>query len=232
MTPEAAHTYAREHGVSGPFYRFIRALATLILRGWFRFRVLGREHIPDAGPVIIAPNHKNFLDPFFVGIATRRRVQYMAKAELIEGVGGGLLVRLGAFPVRRGEADATALDTARAILAAGGVVVLFPEGTRVEEVDAIGSPAMAPAGSRSKPEPRSCRQRSRGTAHSMARRAAEGQTRAGRVPGAGAARPRPLTRSGLTELIDDPRLAGLSRRLPGRVGRRRDPARQPHHHRG
>ena len=119
MTPEAAHTYAREHGVSGPFYRFIRALATLILRGWFRFRVLGREHIPDAGPVIIAPNHKNFLDPFFVGIATRRRVQYMAKAELIEGVGGGLLVRLGAFPVRRGEADATALDTARAILAAG-----------------------------------------------------------------------------------------------------------------
>ena len=140
MTPEAAHTYAREHGVSGPFYRFIRALATLILRGWFRFRVLGREHIPDAGPVIIAPNHKNFLDPFFVGIATRRRVQYMAKAELIEGVGGGLLVRLGAFPVRRGEADATALDTARAILAAGGVVVLFPEGTRVEEVDALGSP--------------------------------------------------------------------------------------------
>ena len=140
MTPEAAHTYAREHGVSGPFYRFIRALATLILRGWFRFRVLGREHIPDAGPVIIAPNHKNFLDPFFVGIATRRRVQYMAKAELIEGVGGGLLVRLGAFPVRRGEADANALDTARAILAAGGVVVLFPEGTRVEEVDALGSP--------------------------------------------------------------------------------------------
>ena len=118
MTPEAAHTYAREHGVSGPFYRFIRALATLILRGWFRFRVLGREHIPDEGPVIIAPNHKNFLDPFFVGIATRRRVQYMAKA----------------------EADADAFDTARAILAAGGVVVLFPEGTRVEEVDALGSP--------------------------------------------------------------------------------------------
>ena len=140
MTEQAAHIYAREHGASGPFYRFVRALATLVLRGWFRFRVSGREHIPEEGPAIIAPNHKNFLDPFFVGLATRRRVQYMAKVELIEGFGGGLLVRLGAFPVRRGEADAEAIETAREILRSGGVVVMFPEGTRVEEVDALGSP--------------------------------------------------------------------------------------------
>lgn len=142
MPPEqpAAHAYARETGVSGPLYVFVRGLATLVLRGWFRFRVSGRENVPDEGPAIIAPNHKNFLDPFFVGLATRRRVRYMAKAELLEGFGGGILMRLGAFPVRRGEADAEALVTARAILADGGVVVLFPEGTRVEEVDALGSP--------------------------------------------------------------------------------------------
>ncbi len=140
MSEDAAHTYAREQGVSGPLYRVVRALATVVLRGWFRFRVSGREHIPQDGPAIIAPNHKNFLDPFFIGLATRRRVRYMAKAELLEGFGGGMLVRLGAFPVRRGSADGEALDTARAILAGGGVVVLFPEGTRVEEVDALGSP--------------------------------------------------------------------------------------------
>jgi 1-acyl-sn-glycerol-3-phosphate acyltransferase len=49
-------------------------------------------------------------------------------------------VRLGAFPVRRGEADAEALETTREILRTGGVVVMFPEGTRVENVDALGSP--------------------------------------------------------------------------------------------
>jgi 1-acyl-sn-glycerol-3-phosphate acyltransferase len=140
MSEESAHTYARETGFSGPLYRIVRTLAAVVLRGWFRFRVSGREHIPDDGPAIIAPNHKNFLDPFFVGLATRRRVQYMAKSELIDGFGGGLLVRLGAFPVRRGEADADAIETAREILRGGGVVVMFPEGTRVEEVDALGSP--------------------------------------------------------------------------------------------
>jgi len=103
-------------------------------------RVAGADRIPTQGPAIIAPNHKNFLDSFFVGIATRRHVRYMAKAGLLKGPSGWLLLRLGAFPVRRGERDAEALDTARAILADGGLVVLFPEGTRVEEPDALGSP--------------------------------------------------------------------------------------------
>jgi 1-acyl-sn-glycerol-3-phosphate acyltransferase len=101
---------------------------------------VGADRIPAHGPAIIAPNHKNFLDPFFVGIAAGRHVRYMAKAGLLKGPLGWLLVRLGAFPVRRGEADRDAVDTARAILADGGVVVLFPEGTRVAEADALGSP--------------------------------------------------------------------------------------------
>lgn len=118
----------------------VRAVASGLLRFWFRVRVTGVDRIPAQGPAIIAPNHKNFLDPFFVGITTRRHVRYMAKAELLKGPVGWLLTRLGAFPVRRGEADADALDTARAILAGGGLVVLFPEGTRVEDADALGSP--------------------------------------------------------------------------------------------
>ena len=140
MDAASAHAYARERGVSPALYRVARALTVAVLRLWFRFRVSGAEQIPAAGPAVIAPNHKNFLDPFFVGMATRRPVHYMAKVELIEGPFGWLLVRLGAFPVRRGEADIDALETARAILGAGGVVVMFPEGTRVEEPDALGSP--------------------------------------------------------------------------------------------
>lgn len=51
-----------------------------------------------------------------------------------------MFLRLGASPIRRGEADADALDTAAAILRAGGLVVVFPEGTRVEAADALGAP--------------------------------------------------------------------------------------------
>jgi len=137
---QAAHAYARGGGFSAGLYALVRAFATGLLRLWFRVRIEGADRIPTQGPAIIAPNHKNFLDPFFIGIATRRHVRYMAKAGLLKGPLGWVLLRLGAFPVRRGEADADALETARVILADGGVVVLFPEGTRVAEADALGSP--------------------------------------------------------------------------------------------
>ena len=135
-----AHAYARDRGVAPRLYTFVRLLAVVVLRLWFRVRISGRASLPTDGAAIVAPNHKNFLDAFFVGLATRRHVRYMAKVELFKGPLGWLLVRLGAFPVRRGEADLEAFETARLILAAGGVVVVFPEGTRVEEPDALGSP--------------------------------------------------------------------------------------------
>ena len=137
---QRAHAYARGRGLSPRLYAAVRLVASGLLRAWFRVRIAGADRIPAQGPAIIAPNHKNFLDPFFVGIATRRHVRYMAKAALLKGPLGWLLLRLGAFPVRRGEADADALETARAILADGGLVVLFPEGTRVADADALGSP--------------------------------------------------------------------------------------------
>jgi 1-acyl-sn-glycerol-3-phosphate acyltransferase len=103
-------------------------------------RVAGTEHIPADGGVIVAPNHKNSLDAFFIAIVARRHVRFMAKAELFKGPLRWLFLRLGAFPVRRGQSDTEALDTAAAILKAGGLVVMFPEGTRVEQPDALGTP--------------------------------------------------------------------------------------------
>jgi 1-acyl-sn-glycerol-3-phosphate acyltransferase len=123
-----------------PLYTLVRILLTPVLRVWFRVRISGREQIPEHGAAIIAPNHKSFLDAFFVGIATRRQVRYMAKSELFKGPLGWLLIRLGAFPVIRGEADAEALESARLILEQGGVLVVFPEGTRVQDAQALGSP--------------------------------------------------------------------------------------------
>jgi 1-acyl-sn-glycerol-3-phosphate acyltransferase len=132
------HERARERGVSLWLYRLARVLLAPLFRGWFGLHVEGQ--LPETGPVIVAPNHKSFFDAFFVGMATRRPVRFMAKRELFRRPFGGLVVRLGAFPVRRGEGDREALETARAILRQGGVVVLFPEGTRVEDPDALGAP--------------------------------------------------------------------------------------------
>jgi 1-acyl-sn-glycerol-3-phosphate acyltransferase len=137
---DRAHSRARARGVSRPLYATARALLTPLLRGWFALTVEGAEHVPADGAAIVAPNHKSFMDAFFIGMATRRHVRYMAKTELFRPPLAGVLVRLGAFPVLRGGHDTEALETARAILDQGGIVVVFPEGTRVQDPDALGAP--------------------------------------------------------------------------------------------
>jgi 1-acyl-sn-glycerol-3-phosphate acyltransferase len=140
VTNQEAHRLAREKGVSRPLYALVRALVAPFLRIWFRMHVSGAEHVPAEGAAIVAPNHKSFWDSFFIAVCTRRHLRFMAKTELIEARYGPLLVRLGAFPVRRGEADAEALETARAILRQGGLLALFPEGTRIRDPDQLGHP--------------------------------------------------------------------------------------------
>jgi 1-acyl-sn-glycerol-3-phosphate acyltransferase len=140
MTNEEAHRLAREKGVSRPLYAGVKGVVKPALRTYFRMHVSGAEHVPEEGAAIVAPNHKSFWDSFFVAVCTRRQVRFMAKTELIEARYGRLLVRLGAFPVRRGQADEDALETARTILRQDGLLALFPEGTRVRDPDELGHP--------------------------------------------------------------------------------------------
>jgi len=103
--------------------------------------VAGRENVPLDGPLVVTPNHKSFWDSFFIAAAIPRHpLRFMGKSELFEGRRGRLLIRMGAFPVRRGHSDEDALDTAREILRQGGVLALFPEGTRVRDPGALGEP--------------------------------------------------------------------------------------------
>ena len=112
-------------------YSISRALIRLILTVVCGFRVDGREHEPATGPVIVVSNHLSDLDPLVVGAALRRRVMFMAKHELFKVPGVRWWVAAcGAFPVRRGAPDRQALRTALGILQRGGVLVMFPEGTR------------------------------------------------------------------------------------------------------
>jgi 1-acyl-sn-glycerol-3-phosphate acyltransferase len=106
-----------------------------LVRLWGRFflhwRVEGAGQLPPTGPVLLAINHSSAIDPLLAGVAMQRKVRFMAKEELFRSpLGGWFLRQLGAFPVRRGEGDRQALKQALAVLEQGGVVGIFPEGTR------------------------------------------------------------------------------------------------------
>ena len=86
-------------------YWTIRAFLQPALLLYFRIRRTGREHIP-AGKVILAANHRSFLDPFVIGLCVRRPIYFVAKREIFEKrFTGWILNCLGAFPIRRGESD-------------------------------------------------------------------------------------------------------------------------------
>jgi glycerol-3-phosphate dehydrogenase (NAD(P)+) len=127
-----AHKLAREKGVNRVVYWIVRGILQPVFRLYFRMKRIGTEHIPAKGPVLLASNHRSFSDPFVIGMCLRRPLRFVAKVELFEKRWQArLLLALGAFPIRRGESDELAMETARVILERGGAVGIFPEGTRV-----------------------------------------------------------------------------------------------------
>jgi len=125
------HERIRRRGVNRPVYWIARAFLQPALMIFFRLTRLGREHLPSGG-LILAANHRSFLDPFLIGCCVRRPIYFVAKRELFANrLQGWFLNCLGAFPVRRGESDEESVDTALALLERGEAVVIFPEGTRI-----------------------------------------------------------------------------------------------------
>lgn len=95
----------------------------------WRVEIEGAEHIP-AGAAVLAPNHDSLLDPFFLGPVTPRIVHYMAKAELWDvPLLGRVLEGFASFPVRRGEGDGEAIESALELLGRGELLGVFPQGT-------------------------------------------------------------------------------------------------------
>ena len=132
MDQEALHRRAREKGVNRLVLLIVRIVLTTFFWIYFRLQRIGREHIPADGPVILAANHRSFIDPFVIGTMTRRPVYYVAKKELFgyNRVLSWLLNALGAFPVDRGHSDQETIETAEVLLGRGEIVLMFPEGTR------------------------------------------------------------------------------------------------------
>lgn len=124
------HERIRTRGVNRIVYWAVRAVLEPAFYVYLRLSRGGREHIPT-GRVILAANHRSFLDPFVIGACLRRPIYFVAKRELFDKRWQGWILNcLGAFPIRRGEHDEESMATALALLERGEAVVIFPEGTR------------------------------------------------------------------------------------------------------
>lgn len=113
-------------------YSAVAALSWPILVVVYRLRARGRENIPSEGGFVLACNHMSSFDPWPLGLPLwpRRFLRFMAKSELYWFPLTLILNGAGAFPVRRGQADTEAIETAVQLARAGNVVAMFPEGTR------------------------------------------------------------------------------------------------------
>jgi 1-acyl-sn-glycerol-3-phosphate acyltransferase len=118
---------------SGPVgYRMTKALLSRPLRRAYGIEVDGADRLPD-GPGILAANHRSFMDSVFLALVVDRPVAFLAKAEYFDRRRTAWIFRsTGQIPVRRGNPRGArqALDAALGVLADGGVVGVFPEGTR------------------------------------------------------------------------------------------------------
>ena len=96
-----------------------------------KYVVVGKENAPAEGPLIVASNHLNNADPPAVALAFSRLPTFMAKREMLSWpILGPAFRAFGAFPVRRGGADLSAIRTATEIVNEGNMIIMFPEGAR------------------------------------------------------------------------------------------------------
>ncbi len=113
-------------------YLLIGFLTWPLIRFVFRLRSRGGENLPQEGGFVLAANHLSNFDPWPLGLPLfpKRWLRFMGKSELFRPPLGWILRAGGAFPVRRGEGDMAAVETAVELVRAGEIVVMFPEGTR------------------------------------------------------------------------------------------------------
>lgn len=117
------------------WYQIIRWIFNFVTYTLIGMKVCGEEHIPEKGPFILVCNHASYFDPPLVGTAVRRRlIHFMAKEELFRNPFMNWFLRyVNTFPVRRGRIDKQAIVESFRVLRSGGVLGIFPEGTRKQQ---------------------------------------------------------------------------------------------------
>lgn len=110
--------------------RLAHGVGRILLPNYFRLQVLGAEHVPTEGPVLLAGNHTSFLDGPLVFSLSPRLAHFYVKEEMYAGPMARPLDWLGQIPINRGRPDRRALRRGLDALAAGDAVGMFPEGSR------------------------------------------------------------------------------------------------------
>jgi 1-acyl-sn-glycerol-3-phosphate acyltransferase len=109
----------------------VRRTLRPVLRTWLHLAVDGSHHVPDRGGVLLASTHQSHADSLAIGVAVERPVHFLGDLRLVQApVLGPLLPRLGMVPLRRGGADAAALDVLTELADDGRAVAVYPEGSR------------------------------------------------------------------------------------------------------
>ena len=116
-------------------YRLLKwSVIAPILHFYFRSKVYGIENVPKQGPLVIVSNHASDLDPPIVSVSMRRPVAYMAKEELFDvPILKQVITLYGAYPVKRGSADRSAIRSAMNSLEQGWAAGIFLQGTRTSD---------------------------------------------------------------------------------------------------
>jgi 1-acyl-sn-glycerol-3-phosphate acyltransferase len=112
------------------WYEGVRHLCATLAEVVMRWRATGQGQVPASGGVLLVCNHLSFLDVFFLGIPLARPLSYMARSTLFVPVLSTLMRSVGGFPIQREGIGASGMKETMRRLRAGGVVALFPEGTR------------------------------------------------------------------------------------------------------
>jgi cytidylate kinase len=112
------------------WFRFARWLCKVFCETIFRLHPIGRENVPEEGPLVLICNHQSFLDPVLCGIFIKRPLYFLARDTLFRGLFGRLIASVNTIPVKRGTADLAAMKTIISKLNEGNGVCLFPEATR------------------------------------------------------------------------------------------------------
>lgn len=117
------------------WYRLVQGFFSTVLAACSGIRATGRENIPSDGPILMVSNHLSHLDVLVLGILLKRPLNYVARSSLFFFPLGLFIKSVGAFPINRDGMGAEGFKETLRRVRAGGVVTLFPEGTRTEDGD-------------------------------------------------------------------------------------------------
>ena len=111
-------------------YYFLKCIFKTLMHVLYKPTIIGKENIPKEGAIIFAGNHRHAFDPLLILMSNKRMIHYLAKEELFKGLSGKILNKIGMIKVSRDKSNSVAIEQSEEILKNGGIIGIFPEGTR------------------------------------------------------------------------------------------------------